>query len=190
MTYKLSYDITWLEAYLIVSIKTLKIKKPGIFSCKHGLQLHGLEVGCDQLSTVQCWSRRHCSWRKAVENICQVQMCQNHIRGWWKHRAHLRWSSASPYRQTLCNITQHSLWNLPCDNLDLIFTIERALYVLNQINWWIIYNIYGWNVFKNEITYTILGLRNPPYASSRACGRSQWNKVTNGCIPGISQNKI
>jgi len=27
------------------------------------------------------------------------------------------------------------------------------------------------------------GLRKPPYSSSKAWGRSQWKRVTNGCIP-------
>jgi hypothetical protein len=34
-----------------------------------------------------------------------------------------------------------------------------------------------------RFTYTILSLKNPPYSSSKACGRSQWKRVTNGFMP-------
>ena len=39
------------------------------------------------------------------------------------------------------------------------------------------------------MTYTILGLKNPPYSSSNACGVSKWNNVTKGLTPKINSFK-
>lgn len=39
------------------------------------------------------------------------------------------------------------------------------------------------------MAYTILGLKNPPYSSWRACGRSQWNKVIKGSMPTQNHGK-
>lgn len=55
---------------------------------------------------------------------------------------------------------------------------------INYILYYLIdrqYNI----CFGRIETHIMRGLKKPPYSSSKAWGRSQWKRVTNGCTPTI-----
>ena len=44
-------------------------------------------------------------------------------------------------------------------------------------------------LFGDLDTYTMWGLKKPPYSSSKAWGRSQWKIVTNGFKPTFINRK-
>ena len=54
-------------------------------------------------------------------------------------------------------------------------------------------SINGWrrgaDYFGDSVTYTMWGLKKPPYSSSKAWGRSQWKIVTKGFKPAFINRK-